>query len=415
MLNILDSNLSINLKSKKDLTQAYDSFVESEHSFIHVLQNKNLWQVSGEFSSHLKDHFQELVVIGIGGSHLGAESFVKALSFPRKVIFLENPDPVGLTRRWNGIKNLSRTHFMFVSKSGGTFETLAIANWVIDKLKDSNLEASKHCSVLTAKESSALKIWADQTGAWCLKFPEDVSGRFSALTPVGMLPLMFGLDKTMTDFFTEFFLGADSVLSSNLRGLKLMSIYNSLIQDQFQTLNFWIYSDQMQGFGKWLRQLWSESLGQVNLPNSLSLPVFVLCKGASDQHSYLQQAIAQSHKQVNFVLTLKKLNDDFTNHGLTKDHFKSSWGFENQSFLDLFNDEAMGLVKTFKDLKIPYVHIEIEDVTLKSLVDFVLINQVVIASLGQYLKINPFEQPQVEEMKKRISDLQKSKNKALLL
>lgn len=408
MIQIKNHNLNFSLKNA-ELKKTYLGFIESNHSFLHVLQNRVLWQISGEYAQHLKDHFDELVVIGIGGSHLAAESFIKALSFPRKVIFLENPDPVGLTRRWNVIGDLKKTHIIFVSKSGGTFETLAIANWAVDQLQQSGLDVSKHCSVLTAKNDSPLKVWSDQVGAWCLKVPKDVSGRFSALTPVGMLPLMFGLEKRLDEFFGEFFMGADSVLSSESRGIEFTSMYYSLIQNHFQTLNFWIYSDQMQGFGRWLRQLWSESLGQMNLPEGLKLPVFVLCKGASDQHSYLQQVIAQPSNSVNFVLTLKKLSDDFTNQGLGEDHFKSNWGFKNQSFLDLFNLESLGLIKIFKDLEIPFVHLELEEVTLKSLVDFVLLHQIVIASLGQFLKINPFEQPQVEEMKKRILQLQNSR------
>lgn len=413
MLNIISTNLEY--QSNPTLKTSYENFIESNHSFIHVLQNKLLWQVTGEYAGFLKKNFKTLVVVGIGGSHLGTESFIKALSFPRKVIFFENPDPVGIQRRWDAIEDLDKTHFMFISKSGGTFETLAIANWVIDNLKNKNLEISKHCSVLTAKDTSVLKVWSDKVGAWCLKFPEDVSGRFSALTPVGILPLMFGLNKSISDFFNEFFQGADSVLGSPDRGVGLLEIYNSLLENQFHTMNFWVYSDQMLGFGRWLRQLWSESLGQSDLPKNLTLPVFVLCKGASDQHSYLQQAIAQSHKHVNFVLTLKKLNKDIVHQSLSDDHFNSGWGFENQSFLELFNAESMGLVKTFKELKIPYVHLELEEVNLKALVDFVLLHQVVIASLGQYLKIDPFDQPQVEEMKKRISELQKSKIRAQML
>ncbi len=413
MFYIKQHNLSF--KIEPDLNSAYTDFIESNHSFVAALQNQILWQVTGEYAQYLKDNFNELVVVGIGGSHLGAESFIKAMTFPRKVMFFENPDPVGLTRRFNNIKDLSKTHFLFISKSGGTYETLAIANWVIDHLIQAEIDVAKHCSVLTAAKDSSLKLWSDRVGAWCLMIPPEVSGRYSVLTPVGMLPLMFALDKPLDEFFTEFYLGADSVLSSDPRGQELSHIYKNLIYGNIQTLNFWIYSDQMYGFGKWLRQLWSESLGQSNLPYGLNLPVLVLCKGASDQHSYLQQALAQSAKSVNFVLTLKTLTDDFSNQGLGQDHFHSNWGFEDQSFLEVFNSESMGLIKTFKELEIPFVHLELEDVSFKSLVDFVLLQQIVIASLGQYLGINPFEQPQVEEMKKRIFELQKSKNKATVI
>lgn len=410
MIHVKQTNLEVEVSA--EVEKAYRGFVESNHSFLHVFQNQSLWTKAADYALHLRQSFSSLVVVGIGGSHLGAESFIKALNFPRKVVFFENPDPVGLTRRLNALKDLRQTHFLFISKSGDTFETLAIANWVIDQLKIFHLDVAKHCSVLTANDDAPLKRWSDNVGAFCLKVPKDVSGRFSALTPVGMLPLMFDLEKPLDDFFTEFYLGVDSVLRSDERGLQLTAIYNSLIQKNFKNMNFWIYSDQMLGFGKWFRQLWSESLGQLNLPYDLKVPVFVPCKGATDQHSYLQQVIAQNKKSVNFVLTLKKVCGDFTDQGLTEDYFGSKWHFGSQSFLDLFNAESMGLVKTFKELDIAYVHLEMEEVSLRSLVDFVLIHQIAIASIGGLLGINPFEQPQVEELKKRIFELQKSKNSA---
>lgn len=413
MLKIVSTNIESN--NNDSLIHAYDSFIESNHSFLKVLQNKLLWQITGEYASFLKKNFDTLVVVGIGGSHLGTESFIKALSFPRNVIFFENPDPVGLSRRWDSIKSFDKTHFIFVSKSGGTFETLAIANWVIDRLQQLDLDVSKHCSVLTAKESSEIKTWANKVGAWCLKFPEDVSGRFSVLTPVGILPLMFGLQTSHSDFFEEFFLGADRALSDRGRGLKLLELYSWILKEKFNTLNFWVYSDQMLGFGKWFRQLWSESLGQCDLPDGYKVPVFVLCKGASDQHSYLQQALARPDQHVNFVLTIKDFKSDLSSEVLKKDHFSSGWKFENESLTELFNAESLGLVKTFEEMKIPYVHLEIDQISLKSLVDFVLLHQIVIASLGQYLNIDPFDQPQVEEMKRRLAAIQKFKNKAEML
>lgn len=406
LIKIKETNL--NVKSNPEIKKKYSEFVDSNHSFIAVLQNQILWQVTGEYARHLKDNFEKLVVVGIGGSHLGAESFIKALTFPRKVIFLENPDPVGLARRWESIENLDKTHFLFVSKSGETFETLAIANWVIDQLNSRKIDIPKHCSVLTANNEGSLKKWSDKEGAWCLMFPEELSGRYSALSPVGMLPLMFGLGKTLEQFFTEFFLGVDSVLKSDDRGIELLGIYKDVVEKKFKILNFWVYSDQMLGFGKWLRQLWSESLGQLSVAQD-RLPVFVLSKGASDQHSYLQQVIAQRGEQVNFVLTLKGVSADFTNQGLTKDHFSSKWGFGEQTFLDIFNEESEGLVKTFKELEIPFVHLELDEINLGTLVDFVFIHQLVVATLGKDMEINAFEQPQVEEMKKRISELRKGK------
>ena len=401
MLSLKEHNLP--LLPPRDLDPFVESYFDLPIPFLKVFKNKNLWLETNKFVDQLKNQFDQFVVVGIGGSHLGAESFVKALTFPRKVLFLENPDPVGISRRWKAFKDISKTHFIFISRSGCTFETLALANWVISQLKAQNLNLSQHSSVITAQKSSPLYQWAVSESVQCLLMPEELSGRFSTLSPVGVVPLLLALDISQKDFFEAFNEGIVYALNEKERTQQLVSAFHFMMANEEHTMNYWIYSDQMQSFGRWLRQLWSESLGQKNLDLQYSLPSFVLCKGASDQHSYLQHALGRPQGQVNFILTLKEVDQAFAEPSLENNYFQQvNWVYEGRRFLDIFNSESSALLKTFLDLGIPCCHLEMESISIPSLVDYVLLNQLAIASLGTYLNIDPFVQPQVEELKKRL-------------
>lgn len=402
MLVLKKHNLPLQRPQKlKDFVKKY--LEDPSVPFLKVLEDKNLWYEANKFVDNFKNDFDQFVVVGIGGSHLGAESFVKALTFPPKVMFLENPDPVGISRRWKTFKDISKIHFIFVSRSGHTFETLALANWVIGQLKKEKLNLSHHSSVITSEKSSPLYQWATSENVRCLLMPSELSGRFSALSPVSIVPLLFALDQSQEDFFKAFDEGVSLTLSQEERTQELVYVFYYMMTHKRQALNYWVYSDQMQSFGKWFRQLWSESLGHKDLGLQYSLPSFVLCKGASDQHSYLQHVIGRPQGQENFVLTLKEVDQTFVQPSLGENYFKEArWPYEGKRFLDLFNSESSALLKVLFDLGIPCCHLEMDSISIPSLVDFVLLKQLAVASLGKYLKINPFDQPQVEEFKNRL-------------
>lgn len=369
-------------------------------AFIDVILNPETLTSCFNRAQYLKNNFEELVVIGIGGSHLGAESFVKALSFPRNVIFMENPDPVGISRRLSALKDITKTHFVFVSKSGSTFETLAIGNWILDQLKILNLPVKKHCTVITEDEKNLLGKWAKAHEVFYVNAPAHLSGRYSVLSPAGLLPIYFALDVALEEPLQ----GAIKAFNDESELIQYTSLLWGSIQNRYRILNFWNYSDQMQSFGKWWRQLWSESLGHQLKGDLTSVPVCVLCRGASDQHSYLQQVIDQNQKQLNVVLTVKQTPEVKMDLEINKDQFGSDWSLSGTTLTRLFQRESNGLIKTFEDLDIPHIHLELKEIGLDHLTYFVIQQQLAIAILGHALDVNPYIQPAVEQMKLRIKD-----------
>lgn len=384
------------------LTSVFADMKKDIPPYIDVLLNSQQLQPAYDRAQELKAQFSQMAVVGIGGSHLGAESFLKALSFPRNVTFMENPDPVGIARRFSSLGDISKTHFVFVSKSGSTYETLAIANWILDQLQENHLSPQSHCTVITIdEECSALKVWAQEQGVHLLEARKDLSGRFSVLSPAGLLPIYFSLDikleAPLESALAAFHEEADLI--------KYATLLYSSIAKQYRVLNFWSYADQMLSFSKWWRQLWSESLGHKLSGGMKFIPTCVLCRGASDQHSYLQQVIDQSQSQLNIVLTVSQTPDEFKHLKTTKDHFKSSWNLSDSHLEVLFKRESLGLIKTFSDLEIPYLHLEINDISLEHLSYFVIQQQLAIALIGHALGLDPYVQPAVEEMKLRVKEL----------
>src|SRR6201986_1412275 len=137
-----------------------------------------------------------VAVLGIGGSSLGGQ----ALTALRKVTtpyveFHDNPDPLSWTAALKRF-DLKKTHFVAISKSGGTAETLMQVLTAAEALEKAGAKSlKKHFTVITEPKKSVLGDFADGIGAARLDHPLGVGGRYSVLTMVGMLPaILMGID-----------------------------------------------------------------------------------------------------------------------------------------------------------------------------------------------------------------------------
>jgi len=229
-----------------------------------------------------------VAVLGIGGSSLGGQ----ALTALRKnavpfVEFHDNPDPfswVAALKRFD----LKKTHFIAISKSGGTAETLTQALTAAEALKKAGVKnLAKHFTIVTEPHGSALASFADSIGAPKLDHPTGVGGRYSVLTMVGILPaILMGIDVK------QLRAGAAAVLADTLAAKTPAdapaatgaALHHALATEgKLATTILWPYADALAVFGGWWRQLWAESLGK---DGKGSTPVSVL--GPVDQHSQLQ-------------------------------------------------------------------------------------------------------------------------------
>jgi len=229
-----------------------------------------------------------VAVLGIGGSSLGGQALtaLRKASVPF-VEFHDNPDPFSWSAALKRF-DLKKTHFIAISKSGGTAETLVQALTAAEALKKAGVKnLARHFTIVTEPHASALADFADSIGAPRLDHPLGVGGRYSVLTMVGILPaILMGIDVR------QLRAGAAAVLEQTLAAKQPAdspaatgaALHRALASEgRLATTILWPYADALAVFGGWWRQLWAESLGK---DGQGSTPVSVL--GPVDQHSQLQ-------------------------------------------------------------------------------------------------------------------------------
>lgn len=275
-----------------DITGEIKRAIAQIHAFAAKIHQGTLQGAGGPFKNFL--------LVGIGGSALGPQFVANALGDPRtdklKPFFFDNTDPDGMNRVLAAIgPDLNRTLTIVISKSGGTKETRNGMLVAQDAYEKAGLHFGHHCVAVTTVRSDLDKVAVQNE--WLERFPmwDWVGGRTSELSAVGLLPAALqGLDidgmlagakaideiTRSTDYKTNpaALLALAWYASGNGKGLKNMVVLP--------------YKDRLELFSKYLQQLVMESLGKaLDLDkNVVHQGITVLGnKGATDQHSYIQQ------------------------------------------------------------------------------------------------------------------------------
>jgi glucose-6-phosphate isomerase len=286
----------------------------------------------GEYAEFIRLNYENLVVFGIGGSALGARAVHYALNhaffndLPPEIrkaprLFIEDTvDPHRLSRLFE-IVDPKKTMFNVISKSGKTAETLSQLMLTFDLLRARGLKPADHivltigareCDLYGLAKAHRLRIfWLD----------EDIGGRFSVLTAVGLLPLAaVGID------IKKILKGAGELreLSKNKNIFKnpplmLAAINYLLLKKGRSNIVFMPYSDSLSFFADWFCQLWAESLGKkfdlrgrpVNVGQT---PIKAV--GTLDQHSQLQLYMEGPDDKVILLAELKKSKADIKIPGI---------------------------------------------------------------------------------------------------
>jgi len=253
--------------------------------------------------------FENVVVLGIGGSALGTIALLHALHgpdwnqrsaeerehFPRLFV-LDNVDPYTIGPLLDRI-DVRRTLFNVISKSGTTAETMAQFLVVRDRLQRALDDAEgyrRHLLFTTDPEKGVLRSIADREGILTLPIPQNVGGRFSVFSAVGLLPAaMVGID------IEALLAGARDMdarcqadaLSENPAGLFAALQYLADTERGAPIHVMMPYSDRLYSVADWFRQLWAESLGKRfdrAGEEVFAGPTPVKALGATDQHSQVQ-------------------------------------------------------------------------------------------------------------------------------
>jgi glucose-6-phosphate isomerase len=262
----------------------------------------------------------DVVVLGIGGSALGPIALRTALRPPQwnllderardgnpRLHVLDNVDPANIAALLARL-DLRRSLFVVISKSGGTAETMAQYLVIRARLaSDLGAEAAKSRLVLvTDPAKGALRAVARADGIAALDIPANVGGRFSVLTPVGVLPAaLMGIDtaallRGAADMRDRC---ASPALGENVAGAfaALQHLADTAHGRNIQVLM--PYSDALRDMADWFVQLWAESLGKHRSPGDAGFgPTPLGALGATDQHSKVQLFMeGPGDKTVTFV------------------------------------------------------------------------------------------------------------------
>ncbi len=321
--------------------------------------------------------FKNIRVIGMGGSSLGTQAIYDFLKYKIKknFIFINNLSPK--LKKENNKKILN----LIVSKSGNTIETIVNSNILVKK-KDKNI-------FITKNQNSYLHLLAQKLKAEIIHHNNYIGGRYSVLSEVGMLPAeLMGLDSKKFRQFNNLienkrYLNAlISNVSSTLYFIKKKK-FNSVIIN---------YDEQSENIFNWYQQLVAESLGKKNkglLPIISTMP--------KDNHSVMQLYL-DGFK--NNFFTFFYVNEKNSTKIINKDILSSYNFIKNKSVHNITFAQKKATENIFKKKKIPFRSFEIkkrDEKTLGELFCFFMLETIL---LGKALKVNPYDQPAVETIKK---------------
>lgn len=365
----------------------------------------------------IKKESDILVVIGIGGSYLGARAVIEALTssfqnmltdkqrkYPQ-ILYVGNnlsPNYINELIEYIGDKDFSVN---VISKSGTTTEP-AIAFRIFREMLENKYgieEARSRIYVTTDKERGALKTLADNEGYEKFVIPDNVGGRYSVLTPVGLLPIAtagIDIDKLMSGAQTAQERYNDSNLKYN-ECYKYAVVRNILYKLYKNTEILVNYEPKMHYFTEWWKQLYGESEGKEQkgiFPAGVDF--------TTDLHS-MGQYIQEGRR--NLFETVISIENSATDIIINKDEDNlDGLNYLAGKGLDYVNKKAMeGTIKAHVSGDVPNIVINIEKLDEENMGELIYFFEKSCAMSGMILGVNPFNQPGVEEYKKNMFKLLK--------
>ncbi|MEK7085828.1 MAG: glucose-6-phosphate isomerase [Patescibacteria group bacterium] len=368
--------------------------------------NKTIISIKN-FAKKNKGKFKDIVILGIGGSALGAiciqqslkHLFGKTATATPKLHILDNIDPTLLTELEEVI-DYKKTLFIVITKSGTTPETITQYLYFRSKINTKKLDPKKHFIFITDPKTGILRQLANKEKIPSFDVPTNVGGRFSVLTAVGLLPaalinintdnLIVGARKMRDKFFSTNF-------SQNLP-FQLATV-QYLLGKKGKNINVLMpYSQKLIKFADWYRQLLAESIGKERdnkgkIVNMGLTPINAL--GVTDQHSQLQLFNEGPNDKLVIFIEVKNLGP------------KLQIPNKNLTFNKLLQIEKTATETSLTKNNRPNITITVDKVDEQTLGGLFMLFECGIAFLGEFFNINAFDQPGVEFSKKLTKDILK--------
>lgn len=376
---------------------------------------ETLWYVK-EYAAMVKDRFENILVLGIGGSALGGIAVTEALLKPYwnllseeqregmpRIFFLDNIDPDTMNGLFE-VLDLSKTLVNVITKSGDTAETMSQFMIVKDRLEKELGDNYRYNIVATTdKRTGILRQIAEQEGYKTFVVPDDVGGRFSVFSAVGLLPFaLVGID---VDAIVNGIKDMDLALK-NTDINENIAAQNALIHflmDTKKGKNLSVmmpYSSRLKYVSDWYVQLWAESLGKNKDKDDKDVhvgPTPIKALGATDQHSQIQlYNEGPNNKLINFI----RVEEFDTTLEIPNIFEYTGIGYlGGKSINRLINAEADSTRVALSDYGRPTVTITIPKIDAYHIGQLLYMLEVQTAITGELYHINTFNQPGVEQAK----------------
>lgn len=359
----------------------------------------------GRIAATLRKKYSRMLVLGIGGSALGTKAVLEAIGPAAKkgmsVQVADNVDPDFFFPLLRSAP-MSETVVVAISKSGTTAETNSQLAIAIDALRKANPKGWRDQVVLiTDPEKGVFRKLADDEGIATLPVPENVGGRFSMMTPVGLLPLAaagVSIDRLLDGaaWMEAMF---RSVPVDDNPVIKAAAVYAHYMRENPKPVQLWFtYGHGLDRVAEWWQQLWGESLGKRRPGGGSVGQTPCRAVGVTDQHSQVQlYQDGPSDK----IFTFVKWKEGREKGKVPKAAFSPDMAMlGNRPLRDLFEAEFEGTIGALWDAGRPIVRIEIGKPDEAHLGAFLHFWMWVTAIIGDILEIDAFDQPGVEEGKK---------------
>ena len=392
-----------------------------EYGFYDLVdQGETVRQITA-FAEGVGQAYDHVLVLGIGGSALGTRALLNALRRPAwnewddegrefypRVTVLENVDPTTVAAALARI-DPRRVLVNVISKSGGTAETMAqylvVRAWLQAALGDA---AARHLVFTTDPVRGALRELAGRDGIATLDVPPAVGGRFSVLSPVGLLPAaLAGIDVA------ALLVGAGRAVERAASDDLLRNpaaLYAALHWAADSDLGARIhvlmpYTDRLRELAEWFRQLWAESLGKRLDREGRTVhvgPTPVAAVGATDQHSQVQLFMEGPFDKVITFVRLERFGEEVAIPDLGGGAAAGSELPPDLAYLpghtlgELLNAEYEATSAALASMGRMSCTLSLPELTPETLGEVIMFFQVATGYAGVWYGVDPFDQPGVE-------------------
>ena len=388
---------------------------EGEYGFYALGEQEETVTAIRRFAEGIGQAYDHVLVLGIGGSALGTKALINALRPPAwnelsddarefypRITVLENVDPVSVAAALRRI-DPRRVFVNVISKSGGTAETLAqylvVRGWLDEALGQD--AAVRHIAFTTDPKKGPLRGIAEREGIAALEVPEAIGGRYSVLTPVGLLPAaLTGID------ITALVAGAAKAIERAKRP-NLLENGPGLYAALHWAADAWLgarvqvlmpYSDRLKEFAAWYVQLWAESLGKRvdrrgQVVHSGATPLGAI--GATDQHSQVQLFMEGPFDKLISFIRIEHPQEDVripTREGLPEELAYLSGHTVGELLLNEQEATSAALARMGR----MNLTLSLGELNSETMGELIMFFQLATGFAGAWYGVNPFDQPGVE-------------------